>query len=277
MSGEPPCTGAICAGRVRAAAPDVRDELGPERFAPLGRRAQARAWLRALAGHLAPQAPAVKLCGLTCERDVDAALEAGADLLGFVSDVPASRRSVGPARLAELCARVHACASGSPAGPPWCVGVFVDEPVARLFALLGQGPDAVGPDIVQLHGHEDDAYIAELRRALGAVGEDVGIVQAFRIREPADVARANASAADMVLLDAGAGCGRAFDWSLAWLCTRPFFLAGGLGPCNLAQAAAQARPWGVDMSSGIETDGKKDSIKMKAVVRAARGGKGAYI
>ncbi len=241
-----------------------------------GRRAQACAWLRGLAQAPVLQAPAVKLCGLSCERDVDAALEAGADLLGFVSDVSASRRSVGPARLAELCVRVHARASGSPAGPPWCVGVFVDEPIAPLVALLAQGPDAPGPDLVQLHGHEDAAYIAELRRALGAVGEDVGIIQAFRIHEPADVARANASAADMVLLDAGAGCGQSFDWSLARLCTRPFFLAGGLCHGNLAQAAAQVRPWGVDTSSGIETDGKKDPMKMKAAVHAVRGEKGAH-
>ena len=244
---------------------------------------RAHAWLCALASGAAPRVPAVKLCGLTRAADVDAALTAGADMLGFVTDVPGSRRSVSAEQLAELCARTHAAGAGpsvagtgaSPSATgPWCVGVFVDEPPERLAELLAcAGP--AGPDLVQLHGHEDAAYVAELRRLLACESVEVGVIQAFRIRTASDVARANASSADMVLLDAGAGCGETFDWRLARLCTRPFFLAGGLAPENLREAAAQVRPWGVDMSSGIETGGAKDPRKMTAAVRAVRGEEGA--
>lgn len=262
------------------------------------RRSQACSWLRRLALAPSPAVPAVKLCGLTCGADVGAALDAGADLLGFVTDVPRSRRSLEPRRVLELCAyareykerRVrdgagiaaargagqsapHGLSCSSP-HPPWSVAVCVDLPPARLVELLVA---ADGPDMVQLHGHEDASYIAELRSRLAAAGVDAGIIQAFRVRGEDGVARANASAADFVLLDAGAGCGEAFDWGLASLCTRPFFLAGGLGPGNLSQAAAQVHPWAVDMSSGIETNGMKDPTKMRAAVRRVRALEGEHI
>ena len=291
------------AAAARAAAPlgaaesDESSSLAAENDAR-ARRVQARSWLRRLASEPSPAVPAVKLCGLTCEADVEAALGAGADLLGFVTEVPRSRRSLAPHRLLELCAAARvqkearvvdaagavdsraaglhaACAQLRPAPcPPWSVAVCVDMPSALLAELLC-APD--GPDMVQLHGHEDALYIAELRSRLAAAGSDAGIIQAFRVHDKDDIAQANASAADFVLLDAGAGCGKAFDWSLARLCTRPFFLAGGLGPDNLARAVAQVRPWGVDMSSGIETNGMKDPSKMRAAVRRAHAMEGEHI
>ncbi len=103
------------------------------------------------------------------------------------------------------------------------------------------------------------------------------IIQAFRIRGHDDIAAAAASAADLVLLDSGAGSGKSFDWQLLEGFPRPFLLAGGLGPDNLAQAIAQAQQAaganliGVDMSSGIETDNVKDPLKMKAATAAAKG------
>ena len=299
------------AARTHAAAGAVAGEDGCETQARMAdpaaaaaerdaraRRVQARSWLRRLASEPPRAAPTVKLCGLTCEADVEAALGAGADLLGFVADVPRSRRSLAPHRLLELCAyarvqaekravdnagAVDSCAADLPAAcaqprlaphPPWSVAVCVDMPPARLAELLCT-PD--GPDMVQLHGREDALYIAELRSRLTAAGVDAGIIQAFRVHDEGDIAQANASAADLVLLDAGAGCGEAFDWGLARLCTRPFFLAGGLGPGNLARAVAQVRPWGVDMSSGIETNGMKDPSKMRAAVRRAHATEGEHI
>ncbi len=228
----------------------------------------------------------VKLCGMRTEADVAGAAAACCDLVGFVVEVPGKWRSISQERLVELAAKV-------PAGVK-TVGVFVDAPVETVHRLLAEG--IIGA--AQLHGSEDDAYIARLRELLDGNNEatsnapggpaearerprpapaDARIIQAFRIRGSDDVAKAAASAADLVLLDGGAGDGATFDWQLLAGFPRPFLLAGGLGPDNLAQAIAQARQAagenfaGVDMSSGIETDKAKDPLKMKAAVNAAKG------
>ena len=220
------------------------------------RQIQAREWL--LSGAAASQ-PRVKLCGMFRDEDVQAVAEARPDLCGFIVDFPKSHRSVTPARLAGLCDRLLECEPAS--APIWRVGVFVDEPMGQLVRIV----DAGCIDLVQLHGSEDAAYIDELRDRTG-----VGIIQAFRIRSAADAAAAEASAADLVLLDNGQGTGEGFDWSLVASVARPFMLAGGLGPENVAQAIEEVRPWGVDMSSGIETEKLKDPAKMAAAVAAVR-------
>lgn len=248
----------------------------------------------------------VKLCGMRTEADVTGAAAAGCDFVGFVVEVPGKRRSVSREQLAALSAKV-------PAGVQ-AVGVFVNEPVEVVHRLLAEGII----DAAQLHGGEDDAYIARLRqllaedeaggaRAAARCGQQPAaaqpgqptpaapgtpaqpappaprdpraarIIQAFRIRGHDDIAAAAASTADLVLLDSGAGSGEPFDWQLLEGFPRPFLLAGGLGPDNLAQAIAQARQAaganliGVDMSSGIETDNVKDPLKMKAATAAAKG------
>ncbi len=233
----------------------------------------------------------VKLCGMRTEADVAGAVAAGCDFVGFVVEVPGKRRSITTEQLAALAAKL----------PPAvrAVGVFVDAPVETVHRLLADG--IIGA--AQLHGSEDDAYIARLRQLLAsdggadATGEPepnsgaaaqpaaparpapraARIIQAFRIRGHDDIATAAASTADLVLLDSGAGSGKPFDWQLLEGFPRPFLLAGGLDPGNLAQAAAQARRAaganfvGVDMSSGIETEGMKDPLKMKAATAAAKG------
>ena len=220
------------------------------------RQIQAREWL--LSGAAASQ-PRVKLCGMFRDEDVQAVAEARPDLCGFIVDFPKSHRSVTPARLESLCSCLQSCEPAS--APIWRVGVFVDEPMEQLVRIV----DAGCIDLVQLHGSEDAAYIDELRDRTG-----VGIIQAFRIRSAADAAAAEASAADLVLLDNGQGTGEGFDWSLVASVGRPFMLAGGLGPENVAQAIEEVRPWGVDMSSGIETEKRKDPAKMAAAVAAVR-------
>ena len=142
------------------------------------------------------------------------------------------------------------------------VGVFVDQPVEDIAALLNDGTIAVA----QLHGHEDDAYIAKLR----ALAPGHEIWKAFKVRSGADLDAANASAADMVLLDNGYGTGETFDWSLAGGVRRPFLLAGGLTPENIPDAVRQLHPYGLDISSGVETSKKKDLAKIQAAVAAAR-------
>ena len=94
------------------------------------------------------------------------------------------------------------------------------------------------------------------------------IIQAFRIQTEADIEKAVRSSADLILLDAGTGgTGTSFDWSLIQNIERPWLLAGGLYPENVAEAIRQLKPYGVDVSSGIETDGKKDSRKMERFVK----------
>ena len=140
-------------------------------------------------------------------------------------------------------------------------GVFVNEPVEAVAELLDRGVI----DVAQLHGSEDDDYIARLRALTGKP-----IFRAFKVKSEADLPAIESCAADLVLLDSGAGTGKTFDWSLVRSVQRPYFLAGGLDPDNIADAIAALHPYGVDVSSGIETDGVKDESKMAAFVAAAR-------
>lgn len=199
------------------------------------------------------RSPLIKLCGMTRLRDVRALNACHPDLCGFIVDVPGSTRSVSPDRVRELAAELDDSIAA--------VGVFVDAPCDTISPLIEDRT----LDAVQLHGHEDDAFIAELRSRVDAV-----IIQAFHIRGPIDVERARASTADLVLVDGSGGAGLVFDWSLLTALNRPFLLAGGLGPDNVVEAISTVRPWGVDMSSGIETAGVKDAEKMRAAVAAVR-------
>jgi phosphoribosylanthranilate isomerase len=196
----------------------------------------------------------IKICGLSRPCDIQYVNEAKPDYCGFIVNFPKSHRNVSPDTVRALVANLD------PAITP--VGVFVNQPVEEVAALLRDGTVKVA----QLHGSEDDAYIASLR----AMVPGCEIWRAFKVRTPEDVAAANSSPADLVLLDNGAGTGETFDWSLTSLCTRPFLLAGGLTPENLAQALTQARPLGADLSSGVETDKVKDRTKVLAAVKAVR-------
>lgn len=196
----------------------------------------------------------IKLCGLKRPQDIQAANELLPAYIGFVF-APKSRRYVHPDRAEELRRMLN------PGIIP--VGVFVNETPETVAALLDRGII----DIAQLHGKEDAAYIRRLRQLT-----QKPLIQAFRIDTPADVAAAQASTADYVLLDSGAGgTGTCFDWSLLKDIQRPYFLAGGLTPENVGGAVATLHPYAVDVSSGIETDGAKDKEKMTQFVRAVRG------
>lgn len=197
----------------------------------------------------------IKICGLFRDRDVDYVNEALPDYCGFIIDFPKSHRSVTPDRVRALRRRLVDAVTP--------VGVFVDQPVEAVAALLKDGTIS----IAQLHGHEDADYIAALRDL--APGRPVW--KAFRVRTAEDKAAAAASMADMVLLDGGQGSGQVFDWSLTAGVGRPFFLAGGLTPDNIPQAVARLRPHGLDLSSGVETERRKDREKILAAVAAARG------
>ena len=196
----------------------------------------------------------VKICGLSREQDIQAVNEVQPDFCGFIIHFPKSRRSISVDRLRQL--RAGLCNSVCP------VGVFVDEPVENIAALLREHVISVA----QLHGTEDRCYIQSLRRQ-----SESPIWQAFQIRTEADVQRANGSLADLVLLDAGQGSGKTFDWTLLKKITRPFGLAGGLQQENLP-AALQTTAVLLDVSGGVETNGYKDPEKMKQFVEAVRKG-----
>ena len=195
----------------------------------------------------------IKLCGLTRPCDIEAVNELQPDYIGFVF-AKKSRRYVSPEKAKELKAML---APGIQA-----VGVFVNEEPEQIAALLEAGTI----DVAQLHGQEGEREIRRLRELT-----DHPLIQAFRIDTEHDVERANASTADYVLLDSGAGgTGTVFDWDLLQAIRRPYFLAGGLDTENLGTVKAKLNPYGVDVSSGIETDGYKDKEKMTAFVAAAR-------
>lgn len=196
----------------------------------------------------------IKICGLSRPCDVDYVNEAKPDFCGFIIGVPKSRRNVTPEKVRQLVKTL------SPEIAP--VGVFVNAPVEEIAGLTQDGT----LQYVQLHGQEDEAYLAALRQKV-----TVPIIQAFKVTGTEDVRRAEQSTADYILLDNGSGgTGKTFDWSNLRNVTRPYILAGGLGPENLGQAVKQLAPWGTDLSSGVETDGYKDREKILAAVRAVR-------
>lgn len=207
----------------------------------------------------------IKLCGLAREEDVRAVARIRPDFCGFVVNVPASRRSVSPERLVRLCGLLDRLEAERAPGTPRIlrVGVLANQPLGTVADMAS----AAHLDFVQLHGNENRPYIDALRAKLP---RGCGIIKAFRMRSASDAAAADESHADLVLLDSGAGSGETFDWGLASRVGRPFLLAGGLGPGNLDEAIRAVHPWGVDMSSGVETDGRKDPKKMRAAVEAAR-------
>jgi phosphoribosylanthranilate isomerase len=207
----------------------------------------------------------VKICGLTRAPDVVAAVDAGAALVGAVL-YPPSKRAVEPGRLAELFAPAR--------GRALRVAVTVDPDDELLAALAAAG----ALDLVQLHGHESAARVAEVRAWTG-----LGVIKAIAVADAADLGPAAdyAAVADRLLLDAKAppgavpgGNGIAFDWTLLRrrAPTGRWGLAGGLDPANVAGAVALSGATWVDVASGVEVaPGIKDHAAVRAFVERARG------
>jgi phosphoribosylanthranilate isomerase len=201
----------------------------------------------------------VKVCGITGVEDALAALDAGADMLGF-NFYARSPRYVTPAEARKVIGRLPDGVS--------CVGVFVNEPapadVERVAREAGLGA-------VQLHGDETPGYCQSLR--------DLTTIKALRVGADYNVESAAAYHTDAVLLDAyvageRGGTGHTFDWALATL-TRErvarLFLAGGLNPDNVASAVAAVRPYAVDVCSGVEiSPGRKSAELMRRFVEEIR-------
>ena len=195
----------------------------------------------------------IKICGLMRPQDIDMVNEVCPDIAGFIlaSD---RRRTVTPEQMRELTGRLKPEIRSA--------AVFLDQDIRRIADLAEEGL----MDIIQLHGHEGNEEIRYLRSRTKKT-----IIKAFRIDSAEDIRRAENSEADLVLLDHGAGgTGQAWDWSLLTGMKRPFILAGGLDPENVQEAVRKMQPFGVDVSSGVETDGCKDREKILRFVRTVR-------
>ena len=221
----------------------------------------------------------IKICGLQRLADAQAAAAAGVDYIGLVF-VPGHRRCLDTATAAELAASLRAQA----APVPQIVGLFVDQPLAAVRQIV----QAIPLDAAQLCGQESPDYCRQLRQK-----ESVAVIKVLHIPDRAgddDAAAAELlsiletamrqyqEAGCLITLDrlvAGlpGGTGQSFDWNIAAQLSRQghqFLLAGGLTPANVAAAIAQVQPWGVDVSSGVETAGIKDPAKIRAFVDKAR-------
>ncbi|MFC6837611.1 phosphoribosylanthranilate isomerase [Halomarina ordinaria] len=204
----------------------------------------------------------VKLCGITTASDRDAAVAAGADALGFISEVSVdTHRELLPEDAAALVAST----------PPFVTTTLVtmpDSPAAGADLVA-----RVRPDVVQVHGLSP----ADIETLAAAV--DARVVAAVGADEPDVVAYADGADAllvDTPATDGGGGTGETHDWartrSVVEDLDTPVVLAGGLTPANVGEAVASVDPYAVDVASGVEgPDGRKDDAAMRAFVAGARG------
>lgn len=195
----------------------------------------------------------IKICGLTRPCDIETVNELDVDYIGFVF-AKKSCRFVDALQAAQLKKILRPDIEA--------VGVFVNEACETIAGLLNAGVI----EIAQLHGSEDEQYIKRLRKM-----SDKPIIKAFQIDAECDIMEVENSSADYVLLDSGTGgTGTTFDWELIRGMNRPYFLAGGLDIMNISNAIDELKPYAVDISSGVETDGYKDKMKLAAFVSAVR-------
>ena len=175
------------------------------------------------------------------------------DIAGFILAY-GRRRTVTPEQMRELTKQLQPQILSA--------AVFLDQDIRWIAELAAENL----MDIIQLHGHEGNDDIRYLQARTRKT-----IIKAFRIDTAEDIRRAEDSEADLVLLDHGVGgTGQAWDWSLLSGMRRPFILAGGLDPENVQEAVRKTGPFGVDVSSGVETDGYKDREKIMRFVRRVR-------
>ena len=232
----------------------MRTELEQKKTEESGKRMEHKG----TAAEITPRVK-IKICGLRRREDILAVNAVLPDYCGFIIEFPKSFRSVTGDQVRELVRGLdHQICP---------VGVFVNASEERVAELLNEGTIAM----TQLHGQEDEAYIQRLRALT-----DRPLIRAFSVKTADDVQRAQASSADFILLDqGGGGTGIPFDWSLVPRLSRPFFLAGGLGEDNLAEAIQRLKPYAVDLSSSVETDRWKDPEKIRRVVEIIKNGSSA--
>lgn len=202
----------------------------------------------------------VKICGIKNLQDVQAVNKHKPDFAGFVF-YPLSKRYVSLIVARRLKAALNRHIK--------TVGVFVNAPVEEIAAAAEQGII----DLVQLHGDEGNAYIAELKKICR-----LPIIKAVRVQDENDIKRADYYNCDYLLFDtysqsAYGGTGRQFNTQLlkGVKIHKPYFIAGGLNAENVRQAIKGLKPFAADVSGGVETDGGKDAAKIKAFIKQVKG------
>ena len=216
--------------------------------------------------------PKVKMCGISKVETIPAVVEAKPDYMGLVFAPSKRQVTVDQAKiLVEELHRGYAKKYGSDTEHDKndtikTVGVFVNETVDNLVTIANEA----NLDAVQLHGDEDETFIQSLKERT-----NVEVWKAVQIRSAADVEEWIDSSADMLLFDAyhkheRGGTGEVFDWSSLDAFERPFMLAGGIDSTNVARAIRTVRPYGIDISSGIETNGVKDDEKITAFTKIVK-------
>ncbi|MCR4815346.1 MAG: phosphoribosylanthranilate isomerase [Lachnospiraceae bacterium] len=201
----------------------------------------------------------IKICGLFRECDIEYVNEAMPDYAGFIIDFPKSHRNLSPTDVGELRKKLNPKIKA--------VGVFVNRSVEFVCSTAKDAE----LDVIQLHGEEDNLYIRRLRERLSQEFLNPPVIwKAFKIKSKKDLDVAEGSSADEILLDNGYGTGKAFDWSVLENSIRPFILAGGLTPEKIKDAVKKYEPECVDVSSGVESDRKKDREKILLAVRNVR-------
>ncbi len=225
--------------------------------------------------------PKVKMCGISNVETIPAIVEANPDYMGLVFAPSKRQVTVEQAKtLVEELYKQNVVGNNSEVEQTEpvtsldtassetikTVGVFVNETVENLLKIA----EEVKLDVIQLHGDEDESFIQILKEQ-----SNVEVWKAVQVRSAADAEQWIDSSADMLLFDAyhkdeRGGTGEVFDWSSLDEFERPFMLAGGIDSTNVARATRTVRPYGLDISSGIETNGVKDNEKMKAFTNIVR-------
>ena len=216
--------------------------------------------------------PKVKMCGISKVETIPAIVDAKPDYMGLVFAPSKRQVTVDQAKiLVEELHRGYAKKYGSDTEHDKndtikTVGVFVNETVDNLVTIANEA----NLDAVQLHGDEDETFIQSLKERT-----NVEVWKAIQIRTAADTEKWIDSSADMLLFDAyhkdeRGGTGEVFDWSSLDAFERPFMLAGGIDSTNVARAIRTVRPYGIDISSGIETNGVKDDEKITAFIKIVK-------
>lgn len=197
----------------------------------------------------------VKICGLSREEDIATANALNLDYIGFL--FAKSKREVSPQKAAQLKSKLSPQIEA--------VGVFVNAPLEHMISLI----EAKTIDIIQLHGSETEETILSLKKSL----PHTKIIKAVSVTAPEDILPWENSAVDFLLLDKGAGgTGESFDWGILESLRdfkKPYFIAGGLSPKNIDKILP-LKPYAVDVSSGVETLGKKDAKKMQDFTKKVR-------